>query len=473
MNDAEILTNLDAVFKLQKIAQSESGVADYATRLDRLNRLLELVLNHEKRLLDALDSDFGGRCHMLSMGLDFVPLVTEIKQARKRLKKWMRPEKRRVNSPLSLVGAKARLVREPKGVIGNMVTWNFPVNLAIAPLAGILAGGNRAIIKMHELSPETTRVLGEAVLEYFDEIEVALIGGGPEVSMAFSSLPFDHIVFTGSTNVGKKVMAAAANNLTPVTLELGGKCPVLVSKTADLDTVATRVVYGKMTNAGQICLAPDHLLVPETMHDSLIEKIVKKCEQMLPNAVDNQDYTAIISQHHYDRLQGLISDAENKGAKVTRVDATDSGTGANVKKIPLHVLQHVNGDMAIMQEEIFGPLLPVIPYKTFDDAIDYLRGGDKPLASYYFGSDAKELDAVLQHLPSGATTVNDTLFHALQHDLPFGGVGASGMGSYHGNSGFDEFTNPRAVFTQGWFDVGSLMRPPFKSWHEKIFRSMM
>ena len=473
MSGTETLTRLDALFQLQKTMQSESGAADNSIRIDRLNRLLNLVLDNEKQLFDAMDADFGGRCHMMSMGLDFVPVVAEIKQARKRLKKWMRPERRNVNSPLGLVGAKAKLVREPKGVIGNMVTWNFPVYLAIAPLAGVLAGGNRAILKMHELSPETTRVLGMAIPDHFDESELALVGGGPNVSMAFSALPFDHLLFTGSTNIGKKVMEAAAKNLTPVTLELGGKCPVLISKTADLDMVATRVVYGKMTNAGQICLAPDYLLVPEGMAESLTAKIVEKCKLMLPNAVENQDYTAIISNSHYDRLQGLISDAENKGAKITLVDAANSGVGADIKKIPLHILQNVTQDMAIMQEEIFGPLLPLVPYKTFDEGIEYVRRSNKPLASYYFGRDAAELDKVMKHVPSGATTVNDTLFHALQHDLPFGGVGASGMGAYHGKSGFDEFTNPRAVFTQGWFDVGGLLRPPFKPWHERIFRLMM
>jgi coniferyl-aldehyde dehydrogenase len=228
-----------------------------------------------------------------------------------------------------------------------------------------------------------------------------------------------------------------------------------------------------MTNAGQICLAPDYLVVPEDMADSLTDKIVEKCKTILPDAVENKDYTAIISRHHYDRLQVLISDAENKGAKITRVDAVNSKTGAGTKKIPLHVLQNITEDMAIMQDEIFGPLLPIIPYKTFEEGIEYVRGRDKPLASYYFGKDSAEIDTVMSHIPSGATTINDTLFHALQNDLPFGGVGASGMGAYHGKSGFDEFTNPRAVFTQGWFDVGSLMRPPFKSWHEKLFRSMM
>ena len=473
MSDTETIKRLEAVFNTQKKAQSESGATDYATRIDRLNRLLDMVMETETQLLDAMDKDFGGRCHMLSMGLDLVAVVMELKQARKRLKKWMRAEKRSVNSPLGLTGAKARLVREPKGVIGNMVTWNFPLNLALAPVVGIFAGGNRAILKMNELSPELTRVLGEAIAERFDESEFALVGGGAEVSMAFTALPFDHIIFTGSTNVGKMVMAAAANNLTPVTLELGGKCPVVVSRTADPDKVATRVIYGKMTNAGQICLAPDYLLVPEEMTEELIKKMVAGCKQMLPNAVENQDYTAIINSGHYQRLMGLLSDAKNKGAKITCVDAQSSDAGAAIKKIPLHILQNVSSDMTILQEEIFGPLLPLIPYQHFDDAIDYLQGRDKPLASYYFGRDTAELDKILKFVPSGATTVNDTLFHALQHDLPFGGVGASGMGSYHGKAGFDEFTHPRAVYTQGWFDVGGLLRPPFKSRHKKILRRMM
>lgn len=471
MSEIQELKRLDKVFSLQKKTYQTTGAEDITIRLDRLDRVLAMVTKFEAELCQAMDDDFGGRNHLMSVGLDFVSVVTEIKHAKKQLKKWMKPETRRANFPLNLVGSKARVLREPKGVIGNMPTWNFPVNLALSPLAGIFAGGNRCIIKMHENNPATTKVLQEAVTEFFEESELAVFGGGLKISSTFAALPFDHLVYTGSEAVGKLVMAAAAKNLTPVTLELGGKCPVFVSRTANLDDVATRIVYGKLSNAGQICLAPDYVLVAEDQQEQLVAKIIDQAKQQVPDPTENDEYTAIISNTHFERLKALVLDAKDKGAKVTIVDE-DDGPLTN-KKMPLHIIENTTDDMAVMKEEIFGPVLPIRSYKNFNEAIYYLEGKDKPLASYIFGNDSKEIDQVMKRVPSGATTVNEVLYHVLQADLPFGGVGASGMGKYHGQDGFKEFTNPRAIYKQGWLDVGKFVRPPFKKSTEKIIRSMM
>jgi coniferyl-aldehyde dehydrogenase len=471
MDEKQELERLNRIFDLQTKAYQETGAEGYEVRLDRLDRTLAMVEKFEAALCKAMDDDFGGRNPMMSLGLDFVGTVVELKFAKKNLRKWMKPERRKVNFPLGLVGAKASLLREPKGVVGNMPTWNFPTNLALSPLAGIFAGGNRCMIKMHENSPATTAVLKEAVTEFFNENELAVFGGGLKVSTTFSSTAFDHILYTGSINVGKLVMEAAAKNLTPVTLELGGKCPVFVSRSANKADMASKVVYGKMSNAGQICLAPDYLVVAEDQKDDVVSRIIVETQSQFSNPTQNDDYTAMINNAQYERVQGLVKDAKDKGAKVTIVDAGDGGK--NNKKMPLHILENVNEDMAVMKEEIFGPVLPIVTYKNFDEAIANMRGKDKPLASYYFGTDSKEQGKVIDHVPSGATTVNDVLFHVLQADLPFGGVGNSGMGSYHGRDGFNEFTNPRALYKQGWLDVGKFIRPPFKAIHEKIIRSMM
>lgn len=467
------LERLARIIDLQKAAQAKSGSPDYDVRHDRLGRLLRLITENEKALCEAMNKDFSGRPEVVSMGADIMPTVVEIKQARKHLKKWMKPEKRSANFPLGLIGAKAELHREPKGVIGNMATWNFPVNMALCPVAGIFAAGNRCMLRIPELSPALGDLLQKVVGDYFAEDELAVITGGPEVSAAFAGAGFDHLVYTGSTVVGKKVMEAASHHLTPVTLELGGKCPVLISASADVSTVAARVAYSKTTNAGQICLAPDYLLAPATMVDNLVEELTQQINTQLPDTANNPDYTSIISDHHYARLLSLIDDAKAKGATVIRLGEMSVEDSSDSRKMPLHIVLNATHEMRVMQEEIFGPVLPILPYESFGQAIDSLRGRDKPLASYYFGSDDGELADVIKHVPSGATTVNDLLYHAVQHELPFGGVGSSGMGVYHGKDGFNEFSNARAVFKQGWFDVGKYLHPPYSEKHISFIRKLM
>ncbi len=471
MSDANEIERLHWVFQRQKSEQTKHGAPDYAQRRDRIERALVLLECHGDRLCEAMHADFGGRPRCLSLGLDVLPATDELKYARKHLKRWMANERRRSNFPFGLLGGKSSIHRDPKGVIGNLATWNFPLNIAMVPMAAVFAGGNRYLIKMHEYSASLGQALHEAVKELFDESECAIFNGGYELSLAFTQLPLDHLLYTGSTTVGKKVMEAAARNLTPVTLELGGKCPSLISRTADIEKATTRIVYAKLSNAGQICLAPDYLLVPKDKEDAIVAGLIEQTRMQFPDAAINPDYTAIISDVHYARLQGLIEDARQQGAKVTVVDG-EAKPAPGSRKLPLHILQNLTPQMKVMQEEIFGPLLPVLAYDHFQSAIDGLKGKDKPLASYYFGNDAAEKALLMKHVPSGGTVINDALYHALMHELPFGGAGSSGIGRYHGKWGFDEFTHARATYEQGWFDLGKMLRPPFGKRHEKLLSIM-
>ena len=320
------------------------------------------------------------------------------------------------------------------------------------------------MIKPSEFTPATSDRMRELVSDAFGEDELAVITGGPDVAQAFSSLPFDHLVFTGSTATGRKVMEAAAKNLVPVTLELGGKSPTIIGKGADLTRAGERIALGKMLNAGQICLAPDYLLVPEDQEEGVVAAVQLGVHEMYPTLLDNEDYTAIISDKHFERLKGLVEDARSKGAEVIEVNpGKESFSGANTRKMPLTILRNVTDDMQAMREEIFGPVLPVKTYKAVDEAIGYINDHDRPLGLYYFGSDTKEREAVLERTISGGVTVNDVIFHISVDDMPFGGVGPSGIGSYHGPEGFREFSHARSTYQQPKIDIAKLagLKPPY------------
>ena len=377
----------------------------------------------------------------------------------------MRPEKRKTTPAiLGLFGAKAEVRYQPKGVVGVISPWNFPVNLTFAPLAGILAAGNRAMIKPSEFTPATSELMRTMFAGAFSEEEIAVVTGGPEVGEAFSRLAFDHLIFTGATSIARHVMKAAAENLVPVTLELGGKSPVILGKSADLKVAAARVMNGKTLNAGQICLAPDYVLAPKDQVEGFVAAARASVETMFPTIKDNPDYTAIIAQRHYDRITGYIEDARAKGARVIELkpEGEDLSQQPHRKIAPTLILEPTD-DMKVMQEEIFGPVLPVKSYQTLDEALDYVNGHDRPLGLYYFGDDAAEQETVLSRTTAGGVTVNDVIMHVAQEDLPFGGVGPSGMGSYHGLDGFREFSHRKAVFSQMKKDIGPLkmLRPPF------------
>ena len=456
---------MQKVLNRQRSAQIASGAPDAALRADRLNRCIGLLVDHSEAIQDALVQDFGSRSREASLLTDVASSIGPLKHAKENLRRWMKGERRKTTPAiLGLFGARAEIVYQPKGVVGVISPWNFPVNLTFAPLAGILAAGNRAMIKPSEFTPATSELMKSMFAKAFDEDEIAVFTGGAEVGQAFSELPFDHLIFTGATSVAKHVMRAAANNLVPLTLELGGKSPVILSRSADIAQSAGRVMAGKTLNAGQICLAPDYVLAPEEQLEAFVDAASSAVATMFPTLKDNPDYTSVIAQRHYDRIRGYIEDARGKGARIVEINpAGEDFSQQEHRKIPPTLILNPTDDMSVMQEEIFGPVLPVKTYQRIDDAIDYVNANDRPLGLYWFGSDDAEKSRVLERTTSGGVTVNDVVMHVAQEELPFGGVGPAGMGSYHGRDGFLEFSHRKAIYSQLKKDIGPLlaMRPPY------------
>jgi coniferyl-aldehyde dehydrogenase len=447
----------------QKAAHIKEGAPSIERRIDWIDRSIALLVDNQKEIADAMAADFGHRSIEQSLLTDVMGTLGPLKHAKKHVREWAKPEKRKVMFPLGLFGAKARIDYQPKGVVGVISPWNFPINLTFAPLAGIFAAGNRALIKPSEFTPVTSDLMARMFREAYDETEVAVVTGGPAVGEAFSRQPFDHLVFTGATSIAYHVMRAAAENLVPLTLELGGKSPVVVSKSAKMDDAAAKIMTGKTMNAGQICLAPDYVYVPEGKVDAFVSAAEKSVKKMYPTLKDNPDYTSIINDRHFDRLNSYIDDARAKGARIVEINPAneDFSQQPHHKIAPTLVLDPTE-DMKIMQEEIFGPLLPIKTYKETDETIDYINENDRPLGLYYFGEDKAEETKVLNSTTSGGVTVNDVIMHISMEDLPFGGVGPSGMGAYHGIDGFREFSHPKAVYTQAKASfVAEMFRPPF------------
>jgi coniferyl-aldehyde dehydrogenase len=375
----------------------------------------------------------------------------------------MRPEKRSVDFPLNLLGSRARVEYQPKGVIGIISPWNFPVNLTFAPLANVFAAGNRAMIKPSEFTEATSELMKTLIADYYSEEEVAVVTGGPEIGAAFSALAFDHLIFTGATSIAHHVMRAAAENLVPLTLELGGKSPVVLGRSANLEKAASRIMAGKTMNAGQICLAPDYAFVPEEDTREFVGAAQAAIGKMFPSGLkDNDDYTSVINQRHYDRLNSYLDDAREKGAEIVEINpGNETFAQQPHHKMAPHLILNPTDDMKVMQDEIFGPILPVKSYQETSEALDYINGRPRPLGLYYFGEDAGERDQVVNGTTSGGVTVNDVVFHVAQEDLPFGGIGPSGMGSYHGRDGFMEFSHKKAIYTQTGSEMLAMMRPPY------------
>ncbi|MEO1489283.1 MAG: coniferyl aldehyde dehydrogenase [Pseudomonadota bacterium] len=469
-------TDLSALLKLQRDAFTASRPEAMAMRKDRIKRAMALVSEHAENFCKAMSADFGNRSAEQSMLTDIAATVGAGKHALKHMDKWAKTEKRSPQFPLGLLGAKAEVRYEPKGVVGILSPWNFPIQLAFGPLMQVLAAGNRAMIKPSEFTERTSMLMAELTPEYFTRDEVAVVTGGPEVAAEFSSLPFDHLVFTGSTATGRLVMQSAAKNLVPVTLELGGKSPVIMGESADFEKAGERIALGKMLNAGQICLAPDYMMVPEDKQDEAVAGVAGGVRTMYPTLLENDDYASIISDRHFERLQGLVEDARDKGAEVIEVNPAGEDFGnANQRKMPLNIVKNVTDDMKVMQEEIFGPVLPVMTYKAVDQAVDYINEHDRPLGLYYFGEDKSEQERVLTRTISGGVTTNDVIMHVSMEDLPFGGVGPSGIGSYHAIEGFREFSHARAVYHQPKFDVAKLggLKPPYSEATRKAVSRMM
>ncbi len=453
-----------AMLERQRAAFTVARHEPLSTRHDRLERCARILLDHGDALAKAMSADFGHRSHDQSMLTDVMPALSLVRYSQKRLKGWAKPEKRHVNFPLGLLGARAEVRYEPKGVIGIVAPWNFPVGLTFGPLAQALAAGNRAMLKPSEFTERTSALLADLFAKAFGADEVAVVLGGPQTGQDFCSLAFDHLLFTGATSVGKHVLRAAADNLVPVTLELGGKSPTILGKGVDVGKAADRIVLGKMMNAGQICLAPDYLLVPEALEMQAIGALQASVAKMYPTLLANDDYTSVINRRHRDRLVALVDDAVAKGAEAIVVNpAHEAFEGSNGNKLPLTILRNVTDAMTVMQDEIFGPVLPIKTYHDIDHAIDYINAHDRPLGLYYFGDVSAEREAVLSRTISGGVTLNDVIFHISADDLPFGGIGPSGMGGYHGIEGFRSFSHGRAIYKQPKINVAGLagLMPPY------------
>ena len=454
---------LGAILAKQKAAHIRDGMPSAEQREAWIDKSIDLLATHGEALAKAMAEDFGHRSIDQSNLTDIAGSIGALKFSRKHLRKWMRPEKRKVEFPLGLLGSKAQVQYQPKGVVGILSPWNFPVNLTFAPLANVFAAGNRAMIKPSEFTEKTSELMAELLAKYYTEEEVAVATGGPDIGAAFTQLPFDHIVFTGATSIAHHVMRAAADNLVPLTLELGGKSPVVLGKSADLEKAATRIMAGKTMNAGQICLAPDYAFVPEDKTGDFVGAAQAAVGKMFADGLkDNDDYTSIVNQRHFDRLNSYLDDARAKGAEVVEINPQNENFNQQPHhKMAPHIVINPTDDMKVMQDEIFGPILPIKSYTQTSDAVAYINNRPRPLGLYYFGEDSNERDMVLNNTTSGGVTVNDVVFHVAQEDLPFGGVGPSGMGAYHGHDGFMEFSHKKAIYTQTGNEILAMMRPPY------------
>ncbi|WP_312380654.1 coniferyl aldehyde dehydrogenase [Stutzerimonas balearica] len=457
---------LHALYASQRSAYDKLPMPDLEQRLQWLEALYEVIASHQQALVEAISADFGNRSADETLLAEVMPSLHGIRHAKRHLARWMKPSRRRVG--LAFQPASARVLYQPLGVVGIIVPWNYPLYLAIGPLIGALAAGNRALLKMSESAPATGRLLRDLLGQVFAEHEVAVVLGDVETGKQFTRLPFDHLLFTGSTEVGRQIMQSAAANLTPVTLELGGKSPAIVAADVPLEQAAERIAFGKTLNAGQTCVAPDYVLVPQQRLEAFVEAYRLAVQRFFPQLTDNPDYTSIINERQLLRLEGYLADARARGALL--LPLFDEGQG---RRLPHHILLDVNDDMQVMQDEIFGPLLPVLPYASLDEAIAYVNARHRPLALYFFGYDRAEQQQVLERTHSGGVCLNDTLLHVAQDDLPFGGIGASGMGHYHGHEGFLTFSKAKAVFSKPRFNAARLIYPPYGGRLQRLIRQLL
>jgi len=462
------IARMQSVLARQQAAFIAEGPPSAALRIDRIDRLIALLLDNRQAFCAALATDFSWRSHDQSLMSDVLLPVAGLKYARKHVRRWMKPERRRPEMGAGWLGAKAEIHFQPLGSIGIMTPWNFPLAISLAPLAEAFAAGNRAMITLSEFTPATATLLIDLLARHFDDTEVAAFVGGADVGAAFSALPLDHIIFTGSPRVGRLVMAAAAQNLTPLTLELGGKSPTIIGRGADLDDAARRIWGGKGINAGQACIAPDYVLVHEEDLERLLISMQEELGKMFPTLRDNPDYTAIATPGQYQRLQTCLADARAMCVRCIEVNPRQEQL-ADVRKIAPTLLVDPPEEALVMREELFGPLLPIRVYRSIDEAIAYVNERPRPLALYYFGNDSAESKKVLERTSSGGACINEVMQHIFQSDLPFGGCGNSGFGRYRGGDGFKAFSLQRAVYMPPYLDVMGLLRPPYG----KLFRRVM
>jgi len=459
---------LQAVLERQKFSFRQCAPLGLSKRLEALELLFQSIVNYQDAMIDAVTADFGQRSHRETRLLEIFPLLDEIRHVKRNLRRWMRMRSGVAN--WQFLPGQTKIMYQPLGVVGVIGAWNYPVLLTLSPLVNAIAAGNHVIVKPSELAPATAEILRRMISEAFPEEYVTVVPGGREIASALSALPLNHILFTGSECTGKLVMKAAAENLTPVTLELGGKSPALVHESYAMKTAADRICSAKFWNAGQTCIAPDYALVPDTK----VDEFVRQCETVIskryPLAASNSDYTHLISDSALERMQDLVDDARSKGAQVIQVDSTRGELATGSRFFPPTLIYGANNSMRLMQEEIFGPILPIVTYSTIEDALEFINARPRPLALYYFDRKESRIRKVLEQTVSGGVAINDCIFHFLQHQLPFGGVGASGMGAYHGFEGFCAFSKKKGVLVQNAM-VGSVLdralKPPYTSWTDR------
>jgi len=451
------LRELSSIITGQKQAYRSAPNPSAKERTAQLTALKSALLSFQDDLVSALNEDYGQRPAQDSLIADIMPCIVNINYTIKRLNKWMKPQRR--HAGLLLAPAKVEVHYQPLGVVGIMVPWNFPVMLSIGPLITALAAGNRAMIKLSEFTPSTNQVIKKMLSTIFEQDTVACVEGEADVAAEFSALPFDHLIFTGSTTVGRHVMRAAADNLTPVTLELGGKSPVIIAPDMPIDTAVERLIFGKCLNAGQICVAPDYILCPKDKVEEFIRSYQKQFQSMYGDKQQNTDYAHVINSNQHNRLLSWLDDAVSKGAKV--VSANGQDIERNSRELATQLVTETTDDMLIMQQEIFGPILPIISYEDISETIDYINQRARPLALYIMSFDTETQQQLLSQTHSGGVCINETIFHVAADDAPFGGIGDSGMGQYHGKEGFLTFSKAKTVLSRGKLNIGKLVHPPY------------
>lgn len=461
------IPDLETLLLAQKKAALAEPMPDHATRIRRLDKLHNALLDYRARLISAVSQDFSNRAPAETEMTEIMTVFDNIAYYRKNLRKFMKPQRRHV--PLTLMPSRVEVRYQPVGVVGIVVPWNFPIFLGLSPLVGALAAGNRAMMKTSEFAPATGELMKEMLASIFDESEVTVVTGGVDVATEFTKLPFDHLVFTGSTTVGKIVMRAASDNLTPVTLELGGKSPTIIHKDFPIKEAASRLAFGKCLNAGQVCVSPDYILCPRDKVSAFTTAFADHMRAAYPTLRDNTDYTAIITERQKARLEGYLQDATEKGAELVTINPAGEDL-SGTRKMPMTLVLGATDQMLVMQEEIFGPILPVIPYDTLDEAIAFVNGRDRPLALYYFDWDKARANEVLARTHSGGVCINDAMTHVMADDIPFGGIGPSGMGHYHGKEGFLTFSKAKGVVRKGRINATAFVAPP---WGNFMYRSLM
>ncbi len=459
-----------AIVQKQRDAFLRDGSPSYTHRMDAIEKVRTQLLKYKDEVCEAISSDFGNRSKQESLMAEIFITLNSIKHTKKHLKKWMKDKKASID--MMYKPGRGKIHHQPLGVVGIISPWNYPLQLALVPIVQALSAGNRIVLKPSELTPATSELMAKMFSEVFSDEEIATVTGGPEIGAAFSSLPFDHLFYTGSTKVGRLVMMAAAQNLCPVTLELGGKSPCIVGADANIDKIMGNLAGGKLLNAGQTCVAPDYSFVPQDKIDNFVSAYEKQAGKMYPTLADNDQYTAIVNEVHYERINRLVDDARQKGAKVIEMNPGGEHLKEGHKIAPTLVL-NVTEDMDIMHEEIFGPVMPIMGYKDEQEAIDYVNDHPRPLALYYFGDNSENIEKVVSNTTAGGMCVNDTLFHLAQEELPFGGVGPSGQGAYHGHKGFEIFSHAKSVFYQTKLATTWMLRAPYGKLFDNVMKFMV